>query len=180
VTPCEFEDCSNSGATLGVVETTIYQAAELEVTSGGDYRRIPFFVAADDLPGLVAALYESAGLPAPLTIDRVTPPLGGPWRPRQGAALLANRIDNHVAVGFDSPAGSSAMATITPSQAREMAAVLVAYADEADAEPDPAEVEELAGEMSADVRRIGGSPPEEWRIAARAALRWMRDREAGQ
>lgn len=67
-----------------------------------------------------------------------------------------------------------------PHEARQAAAVLAAYADLAELEPDPAEVDELAREIhkSNPYARISPDPGDDERSAARTALLWMRKREA--
>jgi hypothetical protein len=72
-----------------------------------------------------------------------------------------------------------------PEDARYLAAALALYADEVDAEtranePDPAEVKDLAREITENLNRIGGRPTEAAEIAARVALQWMRERQGGQ
>jgi hypothetical protein len=135
------------------------------------------------VPAAALALYEAAGLPEPLILPRVMPPLGGPWRPEKGAALWAARVragnaPGEVRVGWG---GAGPYEDMTPAKAREMAAVLAALADEADAEPDLAEVDELAEVIRAGLyppsKEIGLRPDDADRAAARAVLLagWKRE-----
>jgi hypothetical protein len=47
-------------------------------------------------------------------------------------------------------------------------------------EPDPADVDALAAAIHAGTGCCDGAPSENHRSAARTALRWMKDREAGR
>ena len=128
-----------------------------------------FHLPVGKLGEFTATLYEAAGLPAPVILE----PPGATF---EGGVNRAGRIEvgslgGRVTVGLYGIQPEE----IEPAAARRLAALIAVHADEAQSDPDPAEVQSLADEMCADVRRIGGSPPEEWRIAARAALRWFRD-----
>jgi hypothetical protein len=57
-----------------------------------------------------------------------------------------------------------------------LAAAIAVLADQADMEPNPADVEDLARAIHA-AKRCSGDPTEGDREAARTALLWMRDRE---
>lgn len=121
--------------------------------------------------GVVAEVCISKGDPAaPLILER-------PDGQVAGSALAGLR---YAVRGQEIEAAdrSGALFTYSPDQVRSHGIALVMLAEQAACEPDAADVQALADEMYSEVRRIGGSPPEEWRIAARAALRWMKKREA--
>lgn len=129
------------------------------------------------VPAAALALYEAAGLPAPVILPRVMHPLSGPWRLSEGSTLTASCYGKQVRIAFDQVNGPAS--AFPPAEARELAAVLVALADQAEAEPDPAEVEELAEAIRAaihpDAPRLGLRPTDSDRIAARTALQWKRE-----
>jgi hypothetical protein len=131
-------------------------------------------VGAAELPGVIAAMYEAAGLPAPVILERPeTTPAGTstaigfvyPFRSARGD--LVGVVTSEVRDAY-----------LTPTEARKAAAVIAAYADEADADPDPAEVEELAAFIRSAHHPDSGKPGDSDRTAARAALRGMQNREA--
>ena len=121
-------------------------------------------VAVDDLPQLVAALYAAAGEQEPVILEQkfrrsFDKCYFGPdfYIERRGADVIAGL----------------GKAEVTLRGPRELAAYLVLVADEADAEAEAAEVEELGG-IFANLRMRAVQPPSE--ELARAALRWMRDK----
>jgi len=65
--------------------------------------------------------------------------------------------------------------------ASQLAASLAFLADEAESQPDPAEVEELAALIRSELyphsEAVGLGPSEADRTAARAVLRWMKDKQ---
>ena len=100
-----------------------------------------------ELAALVAALYEDAGLPALVILER--PDLGTGRVAHLGGLTAGITSNGSVELGY-----GSASDLVTPARARQWAATVAAVADLAEADPgiDPADVEELA---DADVRRDG-------------------------
>jgi hypothetical protein len=102
----------------------------------------------------------------------------GKWRPYGGSLLTAERFGRQVRVSFD--VANGAASSFPPAKARETAAALVALADEAEAEPDPAEVEALAKAMHIAVCESGTrcvqKPEDDELKRARTAIRWMNAR----
>lgn len=86
-------------------------------------------VPAADLPTIVAQLYEAAGQPAPIVLDR----------PAEEDLRAGGWLD-----GKCVRAPERAIGTITPDLARAYAARMAAAADLADAEPDPQLIAHLA------------------------------------
>jgi hypothetical protein len=133
--------------------------------------RCGIHVKAAGFPALIAALYEAAGLPAPIILAR---PVGGEYLMRHfpsalGAGITVNRKDGFVVIRGDG-------LLFDPKTVRDLAAFAVTLADEAESEPDPAEVEELAAAIRTGLHPDSGRPGEPDRMAARAALRWFRDK----
>lgn len=88
-------------------------------------------------PAVVAALYIAAGLPAPVVLER--PELPGDTTMFRGYAV--SRYNGSLTIGIEAERRN-----FSPAEARELAAVIAARADEADAkvpEPDPEDVEAL-------------------------------------
>ena len=138
-----------------------------------------------DLEDVTRKLCEAAGRPAQVMIGR--PDVDTGKTATVGDLQVWREPDGRV--GFMADGGDAVMLgalRLRPFEVRRLAAVAVAYADAADEpdadEPDPAEVEELAAAIRAglfpDSERIGLRPGESDRTAARAALEWMRKREA--
>jgi hypothetical protein len=133
--------------------------------------RCGIHVRAAGFPAFIAALYEAAGLPAPVILER-------PAVPKDGARLRFGKFGMRMlngGIAFSLPGVE--VEAVPPGAARELAAHIAAYADEAEGEPDPDDVTELAEEIRGDLARIGGRPDEATEIAARAALRWFRDKQ---
>ena len=137
-------------------------------------------VEAADFPALIAELYEAAGLPAPVILER-------PEIDPEGAAginVFTVRLDRDLSVCVAGRAGHAS--PVAPSVARKLASVIAAYADAAEAarnEPDPAEVEELAYILRAATPGMAYPGEGDYKLAvargfAEAALKWMREREA--
>lgn len=132
-----------------------------------------------DFPALAGALYEAAGLPAPVILER--PGIAADGDGETGINVFTVRMEPDLrSIGIRYHGANRAI--IAPGPARKLASVIAAYADAAQAhqdEPDPAEVEELAAVIRAELyppsESIGLRPSEADRIAARAALRWFRD-----
>jgi hypothetical protein len=130
---------------------------------------------------LAEGMCEAAGLPAPVILDR-------PEIDPEGAAginVFTVRLDRDLSVCVAGRAGHAS--PVAPSVARKLASVIAAYADAAEAarnEPDETEVDELAAvirsELHPPAASMGLRPSESDRTAARAALRWFREREDGR
>lgn len=152
-------------------------AAYLSVVHGSGERNAKIW--ADDVPavsaGIAQGLHLAAGLLPPVILehpaslpDAITE--GGVTVGMEGRAILIG-----VAVAPPSK-------RLEPEEARTLAAALAVYADRSEAQPDPEEIEELAALIRHDIHPDSGGPSETDRIAARAALRWMkgkRQREGG-
>lgn len=133
-----------------------------------------------DLPAFTGKLREACGLPSPVIPERSSarfPEDGSPFRfGGFGFRLRPEGV-------CPSLPGIEAKA-VPPAALRELAAHLVALADDAEArpEPDPDEVDELAHAIrlglfpGSDITgvRVGDGD----RTAARAALRWMNAKAA--
>ena len=123
---------------------------------------------AADFPALAGALYESAGLPVPVILDRPAVP---------SVSLLAGVTftarHGGVDVGYHS-LGTDSGHLCDPETIRRFAASLAILADEAEATPDPADVEELTGYL---VRAGAGLRSTGVDEIARAALGWMAGRK---
>jgi hypothetical protein len=138
-------------------------------------------IPAADIPavaaGIALAMHEAAGLPAPVILER--PPVVT----REAIIVPGARFRVHGnAIQADPLCGSGVQQeSFAPAAIRDIAAALAVMADEAESEPDPAEVEELARVIRADLyppsESIGLRPGESDRTAARAALRWMKDKQ---
>lgn len=123
---------------------------------------------AADFPALITALYEAAGKPVPVILDRPEPHdhtrTGGLSLRREGSRVF-----------ISVPAQET---PLEPPMARELAACLAACADAAEADPAAAEVaelsEEIRGALAWPRTRDLGPWPE---TAARAALKWFHDKQ---
>lgn len=137
----------------------------------------PFRAYPDDLPVITGKLYEACGEEAPLMLVLPEIPEGGEWKPDPDSLLRVSRDRDRLTVRTTMDGGA---AVLTPAAARAMVVALAVLADEAEAEPDPEEVEELAHalrlELFPDSVRAGLKPSGADRTAARAALRWMNAR----
>lgn len=145
----------------------------LKVTDGEAVAEV--CVKNEDMPGVTAALYEAARFPAPVILER--PEISDAGIDAFGAAEIS-RDGGQVVIGCGPPL------RLAPQAARKLAALIAAYADAAEGEPDPAEVGELAEAIRAEIHPgytvHGLRPSESDRAAARAALRWLKRREAGR
>jgi hypothetical protein len=126
-----------------------------------------------DFPAFIAALYEAAGLPAPVILER-------PGRVSCDQ-LCADGFRTYLAtgnlVGVDGQPDD-----ISPAAARFLAARLAALADIAESEPDPAEVAELALILRGLTPGVAYATEGDYKLAvvtpyAEAALRWFRDKQ---
>ena len=133
-----------------------------------------------DLPAVVAALYEAAGKPAPVILEHTDPAISYSWMiPGAGFNLRDGGVEI-ISIGSVTDSGH----LHDPASIRGLAARLAEMAEQAErwSGPSLAEVEELAkvirSELHPASESLGLRPSESDRTAARAALRWMRDREA--
>lgn len=141
-------------------------------------------ITAGEVPGVAAgiasAMHEAAGLPAPVILKRpeIVPDGAG----ETGINVFTVRAEPHLGSVSVRYRGTPAAAVIAPGPARVLAAVIAAYADAAEAacEPDPAEVEELAELMDAEMDRRGRGQFGLYPACARIALQWFREREAAK
>lgn len=127
---------------------------------------------------VAAGLWTGAGLPAPVILER----------PREIAQVIIMPGASYSVRGNDIEAtatckcGTSGQ-LLSTAAVRDFAAALACLCDVADSEPDPAEVEELTRVLRGCVP--GMAPPGgDYKTAvargfAEAALRWMKQREAG-
>lgn len=118
------------------------------------------------LPEFVAALYEAAGLPAPVILERPETVAQVIVMPGARFAVAGNAVE---AVPFLQAAPKAEM--LSPAAIRDIAAGLACLAEVAGSGPDPAEVTELTKVLWDAMK---GGPAES---AARAALRWFRDKQ---
>lgn len=135
-------------------------------------------IPAEDFPEFIAALYAAAGKPEPVTLERP-----------EGIDAALSRPDGTFSAGSYAFAVHDGCIDMTgpvhcmlAEEAEFVAAALgVCAAVVRTAEPDPAEVDELAAVIRAELyppsESIGLRPGESDRAAARAALRWMRDKQ---
>jgi hypothetical protein len=146
---------------------------EQKLAAVGVSGALPAYVAAEDLPEIAANLYEACGLPSPVILDPQQIPEDGS---QVGYGDFRISRDDH-GVAFELHGRATCM---PPRAALVLAAYITAYAMQAEAEPDPEEVEELARalrlELFPDSVRAGLQPSGADRTAARAALRWMNAR----
>jgi hypothetical protein len=163
--PYAYEDGDGNTLYIGPhpdkISTAIIQAETV---------RRPVCVPAKDFRGVVDELARACGLLVPVIINRSSasfPEDGGPFR----FGEFGFRLDGEGLV-LPSLPGVTAM-PVPPAALRELAGHLVALAEQAEAEPDPEEVDGLAAAVRAEFQS-DGTPPTEWeKKVARAALRWM-------
>lgn len=93
----------------------------------------------DDLVDIAVALWKSAGLPVPVITPRpdVDTSAGMPFHSLTLAVMPG-------AVRMIHTPGGRVIDDLPPGEARRLAGLLVAYADAAEAEPDPEDVADLA------------------------------------
>ena len=161
--PWEYLDCNRRS--LQVAPSPVEGAAELRTESGHIVA-----VADSDLPEFVTTLYQAAGLPAPVILERPAATFEGGVN--RAGRIEVGRLGGRVTVGLYGMQPEE----IKPAEARRLAALIAIRAGEAEDEPDPAEVEELAEIITTtDPRSRGYSPDPE--VIARAVLRWFRDKQ---
>ena len=132
-----------------------------------------FHLPVGKLAEFVTAMHEAAGLPAPVILER--PEVTFKDGVNRAGRIEVGRLGDRVTVGLYGIQPEE----LEPDVARRLAALIAVRAGEAqDGEPDPAEVEELATILH-DAREVGvkGRHGEWDTSAARAALRWMRDKQ---
>ena len=132
-------------------------------------------VTPEKIPEITKALYEACGQQPPTVVD--LPEVTAEYRPMPGSMLKVSRLGRNVHIEWDATNGCGS--SLAPADARRFAAAIVAYAEEAETEPNPAEVEELADAIKAELypdyfRRAWAEANV---IAARTALRWMNARK---
>jgi hypothetical protein len=137
-----------------------------------------FHLPVGKLTEFVATLYEAAGLPAPVILDRPSPIGAALGCYEGGLRVFPDGTAVRVQAASAEPCRHYWHTRLEPAAARKVAATIAAIADAIEGEPDPAEVEELAGTIRAAHHPDSGRPGDGDRTAARAALRWFRDREA--
>jgi len=162
--PYRYE--SETGATLRVDPAGHVAMVKVTGKNGGE-AWAP--VDAIGIPAITRAMYQACGQAPPVILPRPDislPAAGGPLR----CGDLSLRMYE---VGISMGLPGITAAAISPDALRRRAAFMAAYADAVEAETDPADVEGLAAVLREAFRNQ--ATPEE---SARAALRWMRDREA--
>lgn len=166
------------GGWLEVVPLTVTSGGLPCVTTGQQ----GFAVDPLEIPEITNAMYEAAGTVPPVMLarpdlDSMRSSDGGI---RFGDLLLYKTAAGEVAFAVHHVGQTVAtFVLLSPAQARQAAAATVALADELP-ELDPAEIEELAVAIRREIYPDSGKPAEADRIAARTALRWMREREASK
>jgi len=137
---------------------------------GPDGRVMSVPVPAGMVTGLASALQAAASMPVPLILDR------------PDIDLRAARSVAGFTVGFSASDGivvrAAGPAGMRHGPARELAAVIAAYADAAEGEPDPGEVRDLAAMIEEELARFTGQAGQMSVVAASVALRWARRRAA--
>lgn len=136
-------------------------------------------VPASEVPAAALALYEAAGLPLPMILDRPSHHYGIEHAGSDDRHANTSRSGSTVYVGWRGIEPGE----LTPDEALEFAAHIAVNAEAAKRdEPDPADVESLAKAMRDAISGYGVPLPlaNADEVAAHAALRWMREREADQ
>lgn len=166
----DYADGSRSGG---------WRAADGEYCPAGGCVRLGqgdevFCVPVAGLAQFTAAIWEAAGKPEPVILDRPEATSGGGIS--RAGRIEVGRLRDLVTVGLYGIQPEE----IEPEQARRLAALIAIRAGEAaEDEPDPAEVEELAAAIRRELHPDSGKPAEADRTAARAALRWMKQQREG-
>jgi hypothetical protein len=166
-----FEYADEDGCLLRVLPSADMPGWFLVRTEGGCVRVPP-----SGLPSVVAALYEACGLAAPLILERPVTDL----RAGKGVNVFSILPGRDRTVLVSQGSGHDHV-PLAPGVARLLASVIAAYADAAEAdEPDPTEVEDLAGKISAAMALRGGGTGGVYRVAAEVAIRHFRDQQRGE
>jgi hypothetical protein len=144
---------------------------EQKLAAVGVSGALPAYVAAEDLAEIAANLYEACGLPSPVILNR------SEFNPGRSLDRIGDVHVGHLGGKVTVGLYQVQPETLTPAYARELAALIALHADEAEGEPDPEEVDELAHAIRLglfpDSVQAGLRPSDSDRQAARAALRWM-------
>jgi hypothetical protein len=166
-----------NGDVLDIQGTGEVAVVTVQPIEGDDSATI--VIPAGDLGKVFGALREACGLPPAVILDR--PDFNGlstermDWSPDPNSLLRVSRDRDRLTVRTTMDGGAG---VLTPAAGRATAAVLAVLADEAEAEPDPEEVDELAAALMAahnpSAMGIEGARP-----FARTALRWMKAKAAG-
>lgn len=136
-------------------------------------KQLPVRVGPPDIDGITRAMHEACGQQPPVILERPDVQIPRDGSPVRFGDFGFRLYEGDIAVSLP---GIVAKA-ITPGALRETAAFMAAYADAVEAEPDPADVDDLAAAImrahNPGVMGLDGARP-----TARTALRWMKDREA--
>jgi hypothetical protein len=139
-------------------------------------------IPAEDVPKITAAMYEQAGLPAPVILGRpasrkllVPDPHGGEEvRVTPSPGHHGDSPGVFIRVGGED---YSEIRLVDDEPLRVAIALIDAMGEAEAARPDPAEVEALAEKISAEMARRGGGTGGVYRIAAEVALRHVQDKQ---
>ena len=156
------------GGWLEVRKVTLVDGDRCGVATSGQ----AFIVDPLEIPAIASAMYQACGQAPPVILPRPATAASGthtvlgtiyPFRSAKGAR-----------VGFGRGTGDI---YLEPGHARELAAVIAAYADAAEPEPDPADVDALAMVMVDGTGAMGldGARPLARRILAAGYSREARD-----
>jgi hypothetical protein len=137
-----------------------------------------FHLPVGKLKEFVSTLYEAAGLPVPVILRAPTLP-PGICHYSDGVKVFADGAEVRLQATESRSAKEYWHTKLKPAAARKLAANIAALADFAEAQPDPAEVEELAEAIRTAHHPDSGRPGDGDRTAARAALRWFREKRHG-
>lgn len=112
-----------------------------------------------EIPAITSAMYQACGQRPPVILD--CPETRDEYRAMPGSALKVSRNGTLVRVEWDVACGVAS--NLPPGNARQFGAAIIALADEAEAEPDPADVDELAvllmDALNPGTTGIGGARP---------------------
>lgn len=139
--PYKYADAAGRGTTLVVGESDHMHVAALMAVSGNGGRKIPVYVAGDDFPALIRALYESAGLPEPLILNRPEHTGGTEYAGKSDRYAYTSRVGLKVAIGWRGIEPGE----FDPDEALEFAAHIAVNAEAVKRnEPEQADVDRLA------------------------------------
>jgi hypothetical protein len=151
---------------------TIYSEGDRAgMTICGEAADDPLRVFPEDFAKIAEALAKRCGLPSPVILNRSSARF-----PDDGSLFRFGDFGFRLYPEGVAPSLPGIEAKVVPAAAlRELAAHLVALADQAEAEPDPAEVDELAAAIRAERASHDALPlpPAIDKLSARTALRWM-------
>lgn len=135
--------------------------------------RCGIHVKAADFPALLGVLYEAAGLPVPVILGAPTLP-PGICHYSDGVKVFTDGNEVRLQATESHSAKEYWHTKLEPADARKLAANIAALADFAEAQPDPADIEELTGFLvgaGAGLRTTGVDD------IARAALLWFQGKQ---